>query len=201
VLLLATFSFQVQPNAAFDGSRETDEVSPQRWVPKFESKFPVNSAGLVNGLMALGSVPAASPGSLVAMNWRTNVCPHELPCGSVEVQLSQTCLSLLAVSEALKSSEQLSANLLPCWMVAWVEVSEVGGGRAALEALRRTTASDLGRNTVRRLPAFGEGAFVARRVLAYARGRALVELQTGYSADGRLQLTLGQLARLAEIVG
>jgi hypothetical protein len=82
-----------------------------------------------------------------------------------------------------------------------LQLSEAGGGRAALAALRRTTASDLGPNTVRPLPALGEGAFVARRVLAYARGRALVELQTGYSADGRLQLTPDQLARLAEIVG
>jgi hypothetical protein len=81
-----------------------------------------------------------------------------------------------------------------------LELTEADGGRAALAALRRGTASDLGPAAVRPLPALGRGAFVARRVLGFARGRAVVELQTGYSGDGRLQLTSAQLVQLAAIV-
>jgi hypothetical protein len=78
-----------------------------------------------------------------------------------------------------------------------LQVTQADGGQAALLALRRSTAGELGSATVRPLPALGAGAFVARRVLAFARNGQLVTLQTGYSAAGRLQLTAAQLARLA----
>ena len=80
-----------------------------------------------------------------------------------------------------------------------LQVTQADGGQAALLALRRSTASQLGSATVRPLPALGAGAFLARRVLAFARNGQLVTLQTGYSAAGRLQLTAGQLAQLATI--
>lgn len=81
-----------------------------------------------------------------------------------------------------------------------LELTQAGGGQAALAGLRRGTASDLGAATVRPLPLLGPGAFVARRVLAFARDGQLVELQTGYSSEGRLQLTTAELMRLATIV-
>jgi hypothetical protein len=80
-----------------------------------------------------------------------------------------------------------------------LQLTEAGGGRATLADLRRAAASDVGAAAVRPLPALGDGAFVARRVLAFARGRSVVELQTGYSADGRLQLPPSALTRLATI--
>ena len=78
-----------------------------------------------------------------------------------------------------------------------LQLTEADGGRSALAALRQATASEVGAKAVRPLPALGRGAFVARRVLAFARGSSLVELQTGYNAGGRLQLTPAQLVRLA----
>jgi hypothetical protein len=81
-----------------------------------------------------------------------------------------------------------------------LQVTELGGGQATLAELRRTAASDLGPATVRSTPALGRGAFVARRVLAFARGGDVVQLQTGYSSTGQLQLTPAQLTRLAAIV-
>jgi hypothetical protein len=80
-----------------------------------------------------------------------------------------------------------------------LQVTQADGGPAALTALRRSITGELGSATVRPLPALGAGAFVARRVLAFARSGRLVTLQTGYSAAGRLQLTAAQLARLATI--
>jgi hypothetical protein len=81
-----------------------------------------------------------------------------------------------------------------------LEFTEASGGRAALAALRRGTGEEQGQGTVRPLRALGAGAFVARRTLAFTRGDRLLTLAAGYSADGHLQLTAGQLAHLASIV-
>jgi hypothetical protein len=81
-----------------------------------------------------------------------------------------------------------------------LQLTESGGGPAALTSIRRGAASELGAAAVQPLAELGPGGFVARRVLAFARGRTIVELRTGYSDDGRLQLTPAQLRRLAAIV-
>lgn len=81
-----------------------------------------------------------------------------------------------------------------------VEIRQTEGNRAALKRLRRTTAQQLGRKTVRQLAGLGPGAFVARRVLAFARGGRVVRLDTGYNREGQLALTIDQLTRLARVV-
>lgn len=136
--------------------------------------------------------------------------------GSASGQLTKSCTSLSAsdiahVAAIRPSKHEPLANTsggnLRCSILfidssgqLILELTEADGGRAALATLRRGTASDLGAATVRPLPALGPGAFVARRVLAFASGGRLVELQTGYSSEGRLQLSTGQLTRLGTIV-
>jgi hypothetical protein len=135
--------------------------------------------------------------------------------GAVSGQPSSRCTSLTSrdiarVASIRPSEEQALASSpgvrLRCSILfidssgqLILQLTEAGGGRAALADLRRAAASDVGAAAVRPLPALGNGAFVARRVLAFARGRSVVQLQTGYSADGRLQLTPSELTRLATI--
>jgi hypothetical protein len=136
--------------------------------------------------------------------------------GSAGGQPTKTCTSLAAgdlvhVASIRPSKQEPLANApgndLRCSVLfvdasgqLILELTQASGGRAALASLRRGTAADLGQATMRPLPALGPGAFVARRVLAFTRGGRLIELQTGYSSEGRLQLTAAQLTRLAAIV-
>ncbi len=80
-------------------------------------------------------------------------------------------------------------------------VTQAVGSRAALAAFRRAAASELGPRTVRAIPSLGAGAFVARRELGFLRNGQLVILQTGYSQQGRLQLSDRQLVALANLAG
>jgi hypothetical protein len=81
-----------------------------------------------------------------------------------------------------------------------VEIRQSDGDGSELKRLRRTTGKELGRKTVRQVGGLGPGAFVARRVLAFAHGAELVRLDTGYNREGRLALRVDQLVRLARRV-
>jgi hypothetical protein len=79
-----------------------------------------------------------------------------------------------------------------------LQVTEMDGGSSALEQVRRAAAAST-TGSVLSFPALGAGAFVARRVAGFARGGRVVELQIGYSAAGRLELSRAELVRLARI--
>lgn len=80
-----------------------------------------------------------------------------------------------------------------------VEITESQWGSAALRRLRSAMAQELGKGAVRLKTGLGSGAFVARRVVAFAEAGRVVKLQTGYGSDGRLALTAGQLVQLARL--
>jgi hypothetical protein len=79
-----------------------------------------------------------------------------------------------------------------------LQVTETDGGRAALEQVRRAVAAST-TGSVGPLPALGAGAFVSRRATGFAHGGRVVELQTGYAADGHLELSRAELVRLARV--
>lgn len=81
-----------------------------------------------------------------------------------------------------------------------VEIIESHGGSAALRRFRSAMAQELGKTAVRPIAGLGSGAFVARRVVAFARAGRVVKLQTGYGSEGRLTLTAGRLVQLARLV-
>jgi hypothetical protein len=82
-----------------------------------------------------------------------------------------------------------------------VQLTEDVGGRAALRKLRSMAEAQFSRADVRLVPAFGAGAFLARRrVLTFLRGGRIVTLQTGYQSDGTLSLTDPELTRLGRLV-
>jgi hypothetical protein len=81
-----------------------------------------------------------------------------------------------------------------------VEITESDGGSAALGRFRSAMAQELGKAAVRPIAGLGSGAFVARRVVAFARAGRVVQLETGYGSEGRLTLTAGQLVQLARLV-
>jgi hypothetical protein len=82
-----------------------------------------------------------------------------------------------------------------------VQITEDAGGAAALRRLRASTEAQFSRADVRSMPAFGGGAFLARkRILAFGRAGRIVTLQTGYRANGQLSLTVAELTRLGRLV-
>ena len=81
-----------------------------------------------------------------------------------------------------------------------VEITESRGGSAELGRFRSAMAQQLGKAAVRPIAGLGSGAFVARRVVAFARDGRVVKLQTGYGSEGRLTLTAGRLVQLARLV-
>jgi hypothetical protein len=81
------------------------------------------------------------------------------------------------------------------------QITEDSGELAALRRLRATAESQFSRADVRSMPAFGDGAFLARRrILIFLRGGRIITLQTGYLPDGHLSLTVPQLTRLGRLV-
>jgi hypothetical protein len=82
-----------------------------------------------------------------------------------------------------------------------VQLTEDVGAASALRRLRASAVAQFTRADVRPMPEFGDGAFLARRrILAFQRGGRIVTIQTGYQADGRLSLTVGELSRLGRLV-
>jgi hypothetical protein len=103
------------------------------------------------------------------------------------------------LAKAPASRELCSVVFLDSAGALIVQLSVATGGSSALAALRRGTA-EIVATTPRPVPSLGEGAFVAKRIVGFVRGGRLVELQAGYSAAGRLELSPRELVHLAQVV-
>jgi hypothetical protein len=82
-----------------------------------------------------------------------------------------------------------------------VQITEDVGGATALRRLRTAAEAQFSPVDVHPAPAFGAGAFLARRrVLTFRRGDRIVTLQTGYQPDGQLSLKVAELNGLGRLV-
>jgi hypothetical protein len=190
---------------------EASPLEPIRGEPRRPASASLNLAGMPK--LAMIALMAAAQASCVGGEAGR---PPASTQPSTSGQPTRTCASLTEgdienVASIRPSKQEALANVpesdVRCSTVfidesghLILQLTEAGGGRASLKALRSEMASTFGQDAIRELPTLGGSAFVARRVLGFVREGQLVTLQTGYSADGRLELTPDQLARLAEIV-
>src|SRR6266478_4768800 len=97
--LLLIFSFTSQAVASFEGSSVTAEWSPQRWMPEPGSKLPLKKVVLVKP-----AVPDVIWGSALNLPDK-RTCALTPIRASVDVQVTKQLPAVLAVMDALKSSD------------------------------------------------------------------------------------------------
>ena len=151
-------------------------------------------------------VLAGCSGGHQASPTQSESTPLVQSCRSLDAKDIERVASISPVNKRHLAS-QPRAHLL-CGMVFFngsgdliVEITETTGRTAALRRLRASNVEQFGQDNVRAVSGLGPSAFLARRrILAFARGGRIVNLETGYGSQGQLTLTVDQLTRLARLV-